>query len=99
MERSCNVRSGARQVSRGQGGASANEPDRQPGGDDMESYIVRVRRSGQGSRESLDGQVEIVASQETKPFTTYRELWEILKERESNARGDGSARGDREGMN
>ncbi len=45
----------------------------------MQSYIVRIYRKEEKKSRELVGLVQEVGEQDSKAFTSYEELWEILK--------------------
>lgn len=44
----------------------------------MDSYVVRIYRRDRGKPQNFVGLVEIVASQEERPFANFEELQSIL---------------------
>ena len=51
----------------------------------MDSYVVRIYRRGNGSRQNLVGLVELVDCQEEKAFTSFEELRAILNTRQGHS--------------
>ncbi len=62
-----------------------------------ENYIVRVYRRTHGIARGLVGMVEIVETEEKKPFVNFEELKAILESRDSSSIKNQPERGNKAG--
>jgi len=51
----------------------------------LETYVVRIYQREKNKPRSIIGIIEEVAVKNKRPFTTYDELWSILKSNKNNS--------------